>query len=385
MLVCPISMCRLDLVPLSEAEALIGVELHPARRIGSVAAPVGRTAQVMVREDLRGAYPVLDDGIAILIAPEILVPKESEIEFDLTSPKYVEAYAEMNHYDSMASDAESRISAGQLPEVLQLILNLSAEQRIESFPHKWSTWLDAPYDCLAQLDCYEAMAKLEGRTVAQLGGSGLHAVKFLLAGARRAVLLAPMVGELRQARALARACGVGDRLTTVAAVAEEIPLSGETLHGIYSGGSLHHMETRLASHEIHRVLKPGGVFAAAEPWRSALYTVGVSALGKREKGAQCTPLTASRVSPLWSVFGEERLTHHGALTRYIVLALFKAKIAIPLWFLYRLFRIDDALSSLLPRLRRQGSSVSIIAHKKRVYSYDLDRYTATDSMPNTPR
>src|SRR5688572_20886573 len=44
-------------------------------------------------------------------------------------------------------------------------------------------WVDTPYDGAAQLDAFRHIGSLEGATVLQIGGSGIHAVKFMLAGA----------------------------------------------------------------------------------------------------------------------------------------------------------------------------------------------------------
>jgi hypothetical protein len=75
----------------------------------------------------------------------------------------------------------------------------------------------------------------------------------------------------------------------------------------------------------------------------------------------CTPLTPDRVSPLRRSFDSITVTHHGALTRYLTLALSKARIRMPLNVLKRLYTIDDLLCRPFGPLRRQGSSVSVVA------------------------
>lgn len=362
---CPASKCALRPMTLTDAEALLGATLRPANRTGSNSSPVGRTEHVMLRDDLGGAYPVLSDGIAVLMAPEILVPEGSTLEFDLAYPIYSEAYAEMGHYDGRATEAMSQMAVSRPPAEFEDIVGMPAEARRASFSSGDLTWIDSPYDCLSQMDCYGAIGDVGGHTVAQLGGSGSHAVKFLLAGAARAYLFAPMVEELRFARALAEACGVSDRLVTLAALAEGLPVAEEMFDSVYSGGCLHHMETRVAAPEIARALRPGGVFASSEPWRALLYGAGVRVFGQRERGAFCSPLTEKRLAPLVRAFDDVQVTHHGAVSRYPALVLAKARIPLNTNQLLPVFRLDDRLSARVPGLRGQGSSVSIIARKAR--------------------
>ncbi len=297
----------------------------------------------------------------MLLAPELLVVGAGQEPFDLSSPIYAEAYAEMGHYEELTASVSGQ---GIYTDWLDTLLASGADDDLaDSFPQAWSRWLDAPFDSLAQWDCYRAIGRVKGHRVAQIGGSGLHAVKLLLAGAREAFLFSPIVGELTYARALADHAGVADRLTVVAALGEQLPVADASLDAIYSGGSLHHMQTDLSAPELHRVLVAGGAFASAEPWRSPLYGLGISVFGKRESGAQCTPLTPDRVAPLREAFTQLDVVHHGALTRYLTLALAKVGLRLPLRHLKRIYEVDDRLSNVVPQLRRQGSSVSVIARR----------------------
>ena len=104
-------------------------------------------------------------------------------------------------------------------------------------------------------------------------------MKWLLAGAAEAWVMTPMLGEVYCSIALAKEAGVVDRLRCVVGVAEEIPLAGDMFDAIYSGGCVHHMTTELAMPEIARVLKSGGRFASADPWRAPLHSIGKKFLG----------------------------------------------------------------------------------------------------------
>jgi uncharacterized protein YbaR (Trm112 family) len=362
-LVCPESKTPVIETTIADAERRIGATLVPAVRTGRNAKPVGRTERVLLREDLVGAYPVLEGGLPVLMAPEILLPQGSTRTFDLTQSQYAEAYEEMGHYDKVAADLREKIKAGESDFYFTAALKLSPEERRRDFPFPWRVWLDAPYDCLSQWDAYRHIGSVEGKVIVQLGGSGMHAVKFLLAGAREAWLLTPMPGELRYAVALAEHVGVGAGFRGVVAVGEELPFADNSVDAMYSGGCLHHMDTSKAMPEFNRVLRPGGALAASDPWKAALYSIGIKIFGKREVNVYCRPFTPARLAPLLTTFAEARAVHHGALTRYPLLALSKMGLNIPVSWTFPIFCVDDAVSSLIPGLRRQGGSITLLGRK----------------------
>ena len=57
------------------------------------------------------------------------------------------------------------------------------------------------------------------------------------------------------------------------------------------------------------------------------------------------------------------VVHHGALTRYPLLALAKAGVELSLPVVDRVTRVDDAVSSLVPGVRPMGSSVAVLARR----------------------
>lgn len=220
-------------------------------------------------------------------------------------------------------------------------------------------WVDAPYDGPAQLRCYSHLApRLPGGTALQVGGVGTHALKFLLAGAPRAVAVSPVVGELVLAIACARYLGLTDRLHLVAGTGEALPLADGSIDALYCGGTLHHMDTALAGREFRRVLAPDGRFAGAEPWRvPVLHATGTRLLGKREP-VDCRPLDEARLAGLRRGFGGSvRDRRHGAFTRYPALALGKVGVHPRTSMLLRLMLREDGLELPFSSL---GSSVSII-------------------------
>jgi SAM-dependent methyltransferase/uncharacterized protein YbaR (Trm112 family) len=343
------------------------------RRVGRADAGVvarsggGGVERVLLRADMECAYPVVE-GVPILLAPEMLSGRERCAQVDVNDVKYAEAYAEMAFYSNAAMQEATHIKSSESYVGLEPCLRATDADRA-SFPDPLALWLrDAPYDCAAQWDAYRHLAPLAGKRVLQLGGKGAHAVKFLLAGAREAWNLSPMPSEALCALALAREFGVVGHLRCVVGVAEELPFPSDFFDAVFSGGCIHHTTTGIALPEIARVLGAGGRFAAADPWRAPLYAIGTRLLGKREPNPFCRPLDRERVAPLRDAFAESSVIQHGTLTRYPLLALQKFGIQTPLSLVWRLNRIDDAICSLLPSLRRAGSGVALLGSKGGVSS-----------------
>jgi uncharacterized protein YbaR (Trm112 family)/SAM-dependent methyltransferase len=359
-LACPQTKQRLSLISLDEARRILagGQALHP--RVQSGPTPFGETPMVLLREDAVCVYPI-EDGIPVLLAPEMLTAEPRQ-DFDLRNPKYAEAYDEMEHYNRVGMLEAQDIRASDSFRIIAPAL-ASAPNELVSFPNPKRLWIDAVYDCAAQWDAYDHIAPIQGKRILQLGGSGVHAVKFLLAGAREAWVLTPMIGEIRCAIALATAAHVVDRLRCVVAVAEELPFVEDAFDAVYSGGCVHHMDTTGVFAEIARVLRPGGKFAAADPWRAPFYAFGTWLFGKREAGVYCRPLDQIRVAPIHDVFNNARVVQHGTLTRYPLLALNKLGLSSNLPVAWFLNKADDAVCSVIPGLRRLGSSVALLGTK----------------------
>ncbi|SDC38537.1 Methyltransferase domain-containing protein [Geodermatophilus telluris] len=357
-LVCPTSKQPLREVPLEVAERDLPRGSAFQAPLLTGCQPVGRTPTVWLRADGRGAYPV-EDGFPVLRAPEMLTPSDQERVVDVTVEPYSEVYSELLHYSGMGrADAASIDSSTALRDMRRLT-DLAESGRV-AFPDPPGTWLDAKYELGAQYDAFRHLRPLRGARVLQLGGSGLHAVRFLLAGAEEAWLASPMTGELLFGTALAARCGVADRLHSVAGLAEELPFADNSFDAIYSQGCVHHWVVPLAGPECLRVLRSGGRFAAVEPWRGPLYGIGTKLLGKRDRNVECVVLTAGRVAVPFGGLDALTVVHHGALTRYVLLALTRAGLKFDRRVVWRIGRIDDAISSAIPHLRDTGSSVAIL-------------------------
>jgi uncharacterized protein YbaR (Trm112 family)/SAM-dependent methyltransferase len=365
-LVCPLTKRSLQELGLEEAERSISRGEELATRARGQVEPVGRTRRVLIRDDGGCAYPIVD-GVPVLLAPEMLMPPGKIQSFDLSAPQYAEAYEEMDYYCAAGGAAVAVVEEGletadeRRTTFHELASALGApESARTSFPHPRETWIDARFDGAAQWEGYMHLSPVTGKRVLQLGGDGRQAVKFLAAGAKEAIVVSPMLGELSFARALARHAGLADRLLTIAGVAEEIPLQTQTVDIIWAGGCVHHMVTKLALPEIARILRPGGKFASIEPWRAPFYGIGTRVLGKREPDVHCRPMTAARVEPLFSAFDQARVVHHGSLTRYPLIALERLGYSVKISTAWKINAVDDAICSFIPPLRRIGSSVALL-------------------------
>lgn len=369
-IVCPKSKLKLLQYKLAEAERIIGGGVKLISCDITKEKHIGPTDIVLLREDLRCAYPIVDD-IPILIAPEMLTVDGNLLDCNLSDVKYCEAYKEMKFYNEVASRNVENLKNSEGFKILEPILK-NKYHSSKLFPEPANIWLDATYDCIAQHDAYEYIAPVEGKRVLQVGGMGIHAVKFLLAGAKEAWVLTPMLEEARYAVMLANAVGVGDCLNCVVGVAEELPFNSGFFDIIYVGGCLHHLVTSLALFESERVLCSGGRFTAVEPWKTPLYDLGKRMMGNREENLFGqrdnnfieSPLTTERIRSLYSIFRNATVLHHGVFTRYPLLAFCKLGIKIPLSIVWQIFKLDDVSCSIFPKLQNiMGSSVSILAEK----------------------
>lgn len=380
-MLCPLSHSPLLHLPLRQAEE----EHFQGRALRAPTAttyrPLGPTPSVLVRQDGGGAYPV-KAGIPVLLAPEMLVPAPDEVSIDISQPQYAEAYEEMAFYTAEGMERLEDVGRSSSGRNLSRIM-AAGDRAAACFPEDWVTWIDAKYELAAQLDAYRFL-RPAGSTVMQVGGNGLHALKFLLAGARTAWLVSPMIGELRYAKALATHCGVAHRFRCVAAVAEELPFGEAVFDAVYAQGSVHHWVTRLAIPECHRVLKPGGRFAAVEPWRAPLYGLGTGLLGKRQRDIHCVVLTSERVKPFLEEFHRADIEHHWPLSRYALIGLSKLGIKLRKETVWHIGRFDDRIASRWAKLRDTGSSVAIMARKSDVRSLADKEPRQRRPLPGTP-
>ncbi len=368
---CPLSGLPVVRVPLREAQMRIsgGSPLVTRSPDKAYPLPFGETEFVLLRADEAAAYPI-KFGVPILLGPEVLTVQGKVQKFDLKNSHYAESYSESHFYNQSAlADAETIRTSKSLVSIdsesvqhLSEISLLGQDERFK-FPEPMVRWMSSRMDLGSEADCFNFLAPVSDKFILQIGGKGISAVLFLLAGAKSAVLLTPMIGEAVFASELAAHFGLADRFAAVIAIAEEMPFLDESFDKAFSGGCVHHMTTELAFPEVARVLRAGGAFAAVEPWRAPLYGIGTRIFGKREANAFCRPLNPARVAPLRSSFSAASCVQHGSLTRYPMLALEKIGMKIPLNVAWNIGRCDDGVCSVIPGLRGMGSGIALLATK----------------------
>src|SRR5215469_6727863 len=312
------------------------------------------------------SYPV-KDGIPILMGPEA-VTEMAPWPRDVTVPQYDEAYTEMKHYNAVGYKQANEIrengtANSVIPDLRQLgfLAALSPEER-GPFPDS-ENWYCETIEAGAEMDCYRYIGPVAGKRIIQIGGMGMGAILFLLAGAAESYLLTPMHGEAAVATALAELLGLKDRLHCIVGVAEEAPLIDNYFDVCCVGSCVHHMRTEFAFSEISRILRPGGKFAAIEPWRTPLYAIGIKLFGKREPDVHCRPMTKERVAPMYEVFSSATYVQHGAMTRYPAIVAQKVGLFLSAKTSRKITMLDDAICSFIPLARQMGSGAALLATK----------------------
>ena len=363
-LVCPSTTESLQLIQSAE---LANTEYVPIERTGKDADPFGITKSLLVTADRSRVYPVVD-GFPVLMAPEVNVKRDDLHNYDsvdLNDPRYAEAYEEMTVYNKICECMVKDASAGVKDTGIMgpmAALTPETDHDVTSFPRPETLWIDAKHDSIGQLEAYDYLAPLKDQVFLQLGGSGSHAVKALVAGAKNGYLLTPMIGEAKVAMYLAKQYGVESGLGCVIAVGEELPFAAESIDLVYSGGCFHHMRLNYTAKELHRILKKGGRFSGVDPWKTPLHTIGTNIIGKREKSVFCKPITAERLQPMIDQFTDFKVTRHGPFLRYMFLALEKLGIQLSVKSMLKIARLDDSIGKFT-KLERYGGSIMLAGTK----------------------
>lgn len=354
---CPITAQRLHL---QDAAAWCAAHTDEPEPLGVGAfTPVGLGGtgrSVAVTDDGSIAYPVLD-GVPLLVPTEAFGRGRSE-RFDVAGPHYAEAYAEAELYSAMAAAADTAGDGRSLDHLVRVDAEVRAGRLLPaSFPSPPTDWLEAGSTISAQHECFTHLSPLADATVLQIGGTGSHAVLFLLAGAARAVVVSPIVEELRQALRLADRVGVSSRMRVVGGVAESLPLADAVVDRVYSGSSMHHTVTADALAQIARVLTDEGRFASVDVWKAPLHGWGTTVFGKQGGNPHCHPLDPTRVEPLHDVFADATVSFHGAFARYPLAVMNRLGRRPSRATSWRLASAEDSLAARSSIVRRQSSLV----------------------------
>lgn len=191
----------------------------------------------------------------------------------------------------------------------------------------------------------EFLGDVREREVLELG-SGMGEITTLLArsGAHVTALdISP--GSIAVARRRAKLHGVDDAIEFVAAAGEQLPFGPDRFDVVVGKAVLHHLDVARAAPELHRVLRPGGRAAFAEPLGTnpviAFARDHIPYPGKNPRGADI-PLSYADIRAWEAPF---------SLARHREVQLLESvERAFALRPLPRLRRADDWLLRRYPRL-----------------------------------
>jgi len=365
--------CPVTHQPLKRAPRIILDDLESRRKDGILLKRSGQEVVTpivdgLITQDQRIFYNT-DDGIPQLLAPEGISLNPDIGSLDISKAQYWEPYEEMTSYDGISS---AHLESGEADSALGEITSenmktLDAER--QTFPDPAGLWLDAKGCVLAQEKAYRYLTPINEKRVLQIGGHGSHLIKFLLAGAKEAWLLSPMLGELQRARYLSRKFGVEDRLFTIQGIAEEIPFKNECLDRIYSGGCLHHTQIDMVAPEIQRVLQTGGRASFVDPVLTLPYRMFVRPFYSRGIGrvdqAHCTPINRNALGQFLSRFAEGRIeTSRTFVHLPLIMATRYLKADLRIETIQFIEKMDQGVARLLPFLQKRFSPVAAICVQK---------------------
>ncbi len=300
---------------------------------------------LLLTEDGTVGYPVRDGipHLAVEYAVGAALPGSA-----VDQERHDEINEEIEIYDRLASRDRVAIEKAAVRLFGETLTVAVREGRnLGRFPEPLSLWVDSVGSADTQFVAYDHLAPLDGTTFLQLGGSGSHAIKALLAGARSAGLLSPSFEEVRLGRALADYLGVADRFFGVVGIGELVPLSDACLDRVYGGGCLHHTEIQHSVPELGRLIRPGGKAGFVDPQENPVYSSWSHLLGRvrfcgDEEGTHDHPLDTAELRALAEPrFREVEIYASGGLARYaVVLAARTVGVAPSVQNAARLFRAE---------------------------------------------
>src|SRR4051812_27738541 len=131
-------------------------------------------------------------------------------------------------------------------------------------------YLNPPADTPYPLEyAFHAIGNVAGKTVLDYGcGNGENSLPLVARGAR-VIGLDVSADLLDLARTRLALHGFRDRASFLAASAHDVPLPDGSVDVVLGIAILHHLDLALASREIHRLLRPGGIAVFQEPVRNS--------------------------------------------------------------------------------------------------------------------
>jgi SAM-dependent methyltransferase len=221
---------------------------------------------------------------------------------------------EQLHYDEWAQ--RQAIEIPRFPLTVKIHENAK-----RTFPYPTEKWGFLPQvgRILEGLDWHE-------KRVLQLGGSGMNAVKFAIAGSFPVLLIDPSLETLKLALNRVEAYEVESSVCVIQAIAEEMPFPDNFFDIVFAGNVLHHTLLEKSAREIYRVLKPGGTLCFIEPFEGSslfkFFRIILPYPGKEKRTSRYEyPLTWKDLRLLTNTFDGNDYLYFGvfmAITEYLV-------------------------------------------------------------------
>jgi SAM-dependent methyltransferase len=143
-------------------------------------------------------------------------------------------------------------------------------ERLRTSEWNLRRYLNPPADTPYPLEfAFHEFGDVSGKTVLDYGcGKGENSLPLAARGAR---VIGLDVSEdlLGLARTRLAIHGLGSGATFLAGSAHDLPLPDGSVDAVMGIAILHHLDLGLASREVHRVLRPGGVAVFQEPVRNS--------------------------------------------------------------------------------------------------------------------
>lgn len=318
----------------------------------------------LVTEDERIFY-IIDDGIPMLLGPEGISLHPSIAPLNTSLSQYWEPYEEMEGYNTISTVKLEN----EAPLTTKIPDKPTARRHRKSFPLPVDVWLDAVGGLMAQLSAYDYLNPLDNKVLLQIGGTGTHLIRFLLASNSVGYVLSPMKEELKLGRRLADSLGVGNRIFAVQGIAEELPFRDSTIDRVYSGGCMHHTRIEMSGPELHRILSHSGKASFVDPVLTLPYRLFVRPFYKRGIGrvddAHCRPLYSWEIERFLTMFKSGKTLRFRTFCHFpLIMATRYLKLKIDIKRISQLERFDHSLAKLFPAIRKFfGPSICVCVEK----------------------
>lgn len=139
-----------------------------------------------------------------------------------------------------------------------------------SDPTDGDRYLNPPADTVYPLEyAFHVLGDVKGKTILEYGcGDGVNTVLLANRGARIISLdISPELTTITKQRL--RTHGINSGVDVIVGSAHDLPLPDNSIDVVFGIAILHHLDMKLASAEVRRVLKDGGLAIFQEPVRNS--------------------------------------------------------------------------------------------------------------------